>query len=49
MKVLSLFNDNVEVGESVSWADSSPHRSFIRSDFVTIPVTSPFAVTRTAL
>ncbi len=49
MNVLSLFNDNEEVAESVSRADSSPHRSFIRSDFVTMPVTSPFAVTSTAL
>src|SRR5205823_10846917 len=27
---------------------STVHRSFIRSDFVTMPVTSPFAVTSTA-
>ena len=49
MKVLSLFNDNGEMGESAPRTDSTPHRSFIKSDFVTMPVTSPFAVTRTAL
>jgi len=47
--VLSLFNDNEGVGETVAGTNSSAHSSFIRSDFVTIPVTSPFAVTRTAL
>jgi len=35
-------------GDKALW-NISVHRSFIRSDFVTMPVTSPFAVTRTAL
>ncbi len=47
---LSLNNDNMP-DAFVAKAPRSPatYRSFIRSDFVTIPVTSPLCVTSTAL
>ncbi len=47
---LSLFNDNnAQISPIALRGLAPPHRSFIRSDFVTMPVTSPLCVTSTAL